>query len=331
MRARTCRIRRGGAVWLTLALMLGSCTTDRTPMAAAPERLVSDEIARPPFYQIDDRGGATLLLLGTIHLGPAAGWKFSNGLLEALDRADRFILEVDLREATEEAISSLVADVVIIDPPNTLIDLVSPETARLLEEKKSDLTRIGMPENALRRMKPWFIAMGLIESAATASGFSADASAESIILAARGMRPLIGLETIAQQIGMLDGLSPKHQDLMLRDALLRLDSAVEDIRALVSAWRRGDEKQLEETARDGVDDLPELEGFYDILLGERNRQWLSTFRSLLDDPEHAGETIFVGVGALHLVGEDGLVDLLREAGYLVESIDHSGSRAGDRI
>ena len=60
-------------------------------------------MATPPFYRIAGGAGATLLLLGTIHVGPPEGWRFSPDVLEAVRRADRFILEIDLRAATEEA------------------------------------------------------------------------------------------------------------------------------------------------------------------------------------------------------------------------------------
>ena len=88
------------------------------------------------------------------------------------------------------------------------------------------------------------------------------------------------------------------------------------------AWRRGDENFLEELAREEIDELPELEEFYAVILRDRNRRWLRVFRSLLDDPKYAGETFFVGVGALHLVGDDGLVNLFRGSGYEILRIDH---------
>ena len=63
-----------------------------------------------------------------------------------------------------------------------------------------------------------------------------------------------------------------------------------------------------------------------MVLTDRNQRWLEIFRWLLDSPEFAGETIFAGVGALHLVGDDGLIHLLRESGYDAETIDQSETR-----
>jgi uncharacterized protein YbaP (TraB family) len=321
---------KGVMTWLSVALLITSCGTNQAPTAAAPDQPVAIDSAMPPFYQIDGGPGATLLLMGTIHLGPPEGWKFSPAILEGLDRADRFILEVDLRKATEDAVGTLLANLVIIEPPYSLVDVVSPETAKILDEKDAELARMGMPRNARRRLKPWYITMSLLESATTRSGFSPDASAESVILEALGTRPLIGLETFEEQIKIFDDLSRRNQDLILRDTLLKLDTAVEDIQSLVMAWRRGDEMRLAELARDGIDELPELDAFFDIIGSGRNRRWVPKLRSFLDNPEYASETLFVGVGALHLVGDDGLVDLLRAEGYAVEKVDHSGIQRAEQ-
>jgi len=314
-------------VYLSLPLLLTGlltgCGSYSSPVATTSS---FDGYATPPFYRIDGGGGGTLLLMGTIHLGPRKGWQFSVELLEGLEQADRVVLEVDLRTATEDSVSTLLADTVVIQPPNTLADLVSPETAKLLEENDARLAEMGMPENARNWKKPWYIALWLVESASTQSGFETSASADEAILEALGTRPLLGLESIEEQLAIFDNLSPELQDIMLQDTLLRLDTAVEEINSLVGAWRRGDEDLLEELARDGFDELHGREEFYEVVLTDRNQRWLSTFRRLLDDPEYAGETIFAGVGALHLVGEDGLVRLLRESGYEAQSVDQSERR-----
>lgn len=314
----TLRSLRGAIFWLPLALLLGGCGSNTAPSIAES---TAQDFVTPPFYRIDGNAGGTLLLMGTVHLGPPEGWRFSPAIRKGLDRADRFILELDLRLVTEDAVSSLLADKVLLQPPNSLLDVVSPETARLLEENDAKLDAMGMPRDARKWKKPWYVALWLLESASVQSGLVASASAESVIFEALGDRPLLGLETFEEQLGFFDDLSPELQDVMLQDSLRRLDAVVDEIQTLVSAWKRGDEERLEEMARDGIDALPDLEKFYDVMLTDRNQRWMTVFETLLDDPEYARKTIFVGVGALHLVGETGLVHLLRESGYEVEAID----------
>lgn len=313
-------ILRVALVWPALALLALGCSGSSTP---TPDLGLHEGVATPPFYQIEGHKGAKIMLMGTVHLGPPGGWRLSPEILAALDRADRFILEIDQRTINEEAVATLLAEIVVIEPPNSLLDLVSPETARLLDEHDASIAELGMPRDARNWVEPWFIAISLIESSSTRSGFDATASAEEIILEASGTRPLVGLETFAEQLGFFDDLSPRLQDLLLRETLIGLATADEEIHALVRAWQSGNEEDLEALGRDGVDEFPELEEFYKILIGDRNRRWISVFVTLLENPELSDETIFVGVGALHLLGEDGLIQLFRKAGYTARSLDQT--------
>lgn len=288
----------------------------------------SDAYARatPPFYRVEGGRGATLLLLGTIHLGPEKGWILSPAVESGIATADQIALEVDLRLATEDAVSTLVAELALLGPGQKISDVVAPETAKLLEDEDETLTRLGVPPGMRKLMKPWFMATVLGESIYTDVGLSSASAVEYHILESLGERPLIGLETFEEQLRIFDSLSPEYQDLMLRETLLHLDKAGETVEELVLAWQEGDEVELARLAREGIDELPELEGFYDIVLGDRNRRWVSQLRTLLDDREREGDEVLVAVGALHLVGRDSLVELLRAAGYRVERVPQQVGR-----
>ena len=330
--------------WLpvVLILSLGGCASSPARDSPAHSSQQTNEnyennenYATPPFYQIDRGRGASLLIMGTVHLGPLGGWQFHKAVRQGLEEADRFVLEVDQRSANAEEIGSLLAKLVGVEQGSSLRELVSPETAKLLDEKDPVLTQLGLPRNARRWNKPWYLAIQLTEVAATQSGYALAASADGVILSAVGppagtvagsgsvSRPLIALETIEEQLRFFDDLSPQFQDLMLNDTLSRMETAPDDVRELVAAWQTGDEESIERLARDGIDELPELEQFFDLLLRQRNLRWMKTFHMLLDQPQYRGETILVGVGAFHLVGETGLLNLFREANYRVRKIDQS--------
>jgi len=289
------------------------------PAADAPAAALA-VTARPPFYRVAGGSGASLLLLGTIHVGPAEGWRLAPAIEAGIASADRVALEVDLRLATEDAVSSLMAELVLLGAGESLPTQVAPETAKLLDEEDAALARLGFPAGMRNRMKPWFVAVGLAESVYAEAGLTGEAATERVILAGLGERPLVGLETFEEQLRFLDGLPPDLADLMLRDTLARLDTAQAEVRELLAAWSAGDEAALARLAREGADALPGLDRFYDRLLGERNRRWLAQLAPLVDDPAHSGETVLVAVGALHLVGDDSLVALLRAAGHRVEAV-----------
>lgn len=323
-RARASRVAIFAAA-LAACFVAGGCaqTQDARPGAstsAAPLAKSAAGFETPPYYRVSGGPGATLLLLGTIHIGPEAGWTLSPAIESGIARADKLILEIDLRLATEEAVSTVVANVALLPPGTTLASVVAPPTAKLLLEEDATLTRMGFPPAMRSRMKPWFVAVGLSESIYRDSGLSSKAATEEQLMRALGLRPLIGLETFEEQLHLFDALPLGLQDLMLRDTIERLDDAEVELAELVQAWRTGDEPTLARLAREGIDELPELDRFYDVLLGERNRRWVGKLRPLVERPEHRGETVLVAVGALHLVGKDSLVEQLRTAGLRVEAI-----------
>ena len=135
-----------------------------------------------------------------------------------------------------------------------------------------------------------------------------------------GDRPLSGLESFDEQLGLFDSLSVRLQDLILRDSLGRLDETAAEMELLVDAWQVSDRPRLEEISRQGIDEYPDLEAFYDVLLRDRNQNWVAPLSAHLDDAEQANTNVFVAVGALHLVGDDGVPALLEAAGYEVEVI-----------
>mgnify|MGYP006195094091 CR=1 FL=1 len=122
---------------------------------------------------------------------------------------------------------------------------------------------------------------------------------------------------IAQQIALFDGLEPGLQQQSLEDVLRDAEQMEENINRLHDLWRRGDAEGIEaETNQRMRDEYP---GLYDRINRDRNLAWLPVLQERLDRGGNDDDVLVV-VGALHLLGDDGLVHLLREAGYTVERL-----------
>jgi len=318
----------GAALLTTLLALLTSCATDPGPSApgrptlrsAPSEREAVRAVVRPPFFRVAARDGAALSVMGTIHLGPSEGWQPSAEIDQAIARADRFALELNLRSIDPDAVGSLLASLVLLPPGRTIEDVIAPETAKLLDMRDALLSRYGMPRNARVRFKPWYIVVSLIEGTATEAGYDMTQSADQMLVDRIGARPLMGLEEIETQLALFDGLAPAAQDAMLRDTVDRLPEATEELETLLEAWRTADRDELLRLSRIGEEEFPALEAFFERLLVERNRNWVEILAPMLEDPSLDGQEIFVGVGVLHLVGPDGLETLFRDAGFDVERI-----------
>ena len=296
-----------------LALLLLSYNT--TLETIAPDETPN---ATPPFFEIRGGQGATLQLLGTIHLGPPEGWSFAPEIDRALAQATTLVMEIDLSQATEEAVSDAILRYGMLPDESSLSGIITAKTAHLIEEHDAALTAIGLPSGLRERLKPWFIALRLVESTSRQTRYLLGRSADQQVFRALGARELIALETLDEQLGIFDDLSPEFQELILQDSLIRYATAPDSLEELVGAWRANDQDALIRLAREGVETLPELDAFFDILLEGRNQNWLPTLTGLLESPDRAGTTVLVAVGTLHLVGPGSLPDLLRLEGYRAE-------------
>ena len=325
-RAERARRRSASIRWLFAVLLLalvGCAKNGEDP--AEPGRIdrsTADAPApvRPPFLRVAGRGGATLLVLGTLHLGPESGWRFSPEIDREIDDATRFVLELDPDKLDEAQMGSLVTELAFLPPGTWLEDVISPDTAKHLAERDDELTAAGLPAHIRGRFEPWFLAVTLLELSARDTPYSLAHSADGQIAARRAGRGLIGLETADEQLRMLDAQPRSVQDAMLGDTLERLPNAAQELGSMVAAWRRADREVLALVARQGVEAYPALESFYEVLLDDRNRRWVEQLRPVLEDPAHADTKVFVAVGALHLIGPKGLERLFLDAGYEVTRI-----------
>jgi uncharacterized protein YbaP (TraB family) len=163
-------------------------------------------------------------------------------------------------------------------------------------------------------MQPWFVAVLIAELRYTKAGYSAQDGVDCQIAtrAQRDGKPLKGLETVAQQLGFLATMPMDEQREFLAATLEESADAAE-LREITAAWRKGDLKRLEKLLRDGELESPEL---YQRIVVDRNRAWLPQIEAMLAD---AGDHDYLVVtGAAHMVGKQGLVELLREKGYSIK-------------
>ena len=309
------RLRR--VLVLALVVLLGAACGRTADRASTPE---PDGLARPPFVQVETEAGPTLFLLGTIHLGPPDGWRFSPEIERVVAEADTLVLEIDVAGLDADEVATATAERVILQGGRRLPDVLSPETNAVLEARDAELSEIGLTARARSLYEPWFLFVGLGELSARRSDLSLSKSVESALLERFGGDEMLALETYVEQLDMLDGLPLPLQDLMLRDALSRLDEADAELTVLVEAWREADRATLLDQARAGVDELPELEAVYTLLLDDRNERWLEPLEAIARDPAREGQTVLVAVGALHVVGDVGVPALLQKAGYTVTRI-----------
>ena len=290
-----------------LPLLLALATT---PAAAEPP---------VPLLWKASNGDTSVYLLGSFHLLKPGDYPLSPDVDAALEDAEAVLFEVPPAEMASPEVAVKMLQAAVRTDGTTLDQEIGPELAARLRAW-SDALPEGSPYSAqmLQSFEPWFA--GLVISIQQMTQFGLEESLgldrHFMARAEEAGKPVAGLETVAAQIALFDGMDRVEQVQMLADALEDIESGMDEIMALHGAWRAGDAAFLHERmAAEMRAEFPEL---YQAINVDRNQAWLPQLVERLETGE--GDDTLVVVGALHLLGEDGVVEGLRERGYAVERI-----------
>lgn len=259
-----------------------------------------------------------IYLFGTMHvLAPDAAWR-TRAYDEAYRRADAVWFEADLTGVGRRTIDDLLARYGV-DPQRPLSAKLAP---RQLAELKPLLARHRTPLDRIDHMRPWAAALMLSVQPLLERGAQVDAGADAAVTrqARAAAKPIRTFETLEDQVRMFAGLSEPVELKYLTDVMeerrggLRLQLPRPG-GSIDQAWMAGD------LARLGPRLVGEMRRkspeFYEAFLLRRNLAWAEAL-----DREMAtgGGVHLVNVGALHMVGADGLPSLLAAKGYRVTRI-----------
>lgn len=268
-------------------------------------------------------GKNELYILGSIHVGTRDMYPFSTQILSALREADTLIFECDTEsEQSAQAMQSMI----LLPNGEILSDKISLQTSEMVDKAAC---KLGYASSALQSLKPWALtSMFTTQSAAiqmkTSGKKAAAMGVEEMIRREAGSKTTIYLETVEEQLGLMDGFSPELQDYLLQSACKAiLEEATDDELALWPQWWR--DGNAEAFAHHYFSDLqkesnPELASeYHSALMTTRNRQMAQKLAQLMEDETH-GEC-FAVVGLMHLVlSGDSILHELEQLGYQAEKI-----------
>jgi uncharacterized protein len=257
-------------------------------------------------------GPNTITILGSIHFLKKENYPLKKNIETALDSAKKLVLEINLQATDAQKNQQVVMEKAVNRDGSTLQQNISAETFALTEEKARDL---GIDVSSLSPFKPWFVALTLSSLKLQKLGLDPTYGVDRHLAerAKKSGKPISGLETFELQIEVFDGLSPRDQESMLRETLQDMDALEKSADRIVQAWLKGDTASLEESLLSGMRAYPAL---FQKLIVDRNRRWLPEIERMIKQ----GENPLIVVGAAHLVGKDGVIELLKQRGYTVEQL-----------
>jgi uncharacterized protein YbaP (TraB family) len=270
---------------------------------------------RGTLYRVDYRGH-TCYLFGTVHVGQAAFYPLEPQVTRALTKAGKLVIEVDIRD-TAAMQQAVVRHGFYADGQTLNTQLAADDLAKL----KEALQGLDIPFENVARMKPWMMANLLIIQEMARNGFATEEGIEMyFLLIAKKQKKAVGeLETIDYQLSLFDQLSRQQQQDYLRETLQDLGNGdiLKKSAALIDAWSRADSQAMSALSQEMMNDDAASSGLIEqLLLIGRNPGMATKIEALLKNDK----ATFVAVGALHLIGDKSVPDLLKQRGYQVTKI-----------
>jgi len=257
---------------------------------------------------------ATVYILGSMHMAKPDIYPLPQKIEESFAKSAVLALEADPAKAQDTALLRQMLAAAAYAKGGTLKEHLSGETFELA---RREIERLGLPMETFSRTKPWFLAMS-IETLELQRLDYDPANGIDIYFAgkAAGEKQIVELESFDYQIRLLNGFSDREQELFLLYTLKEMATLQDEIEELMAAWRTGDTKSMERLVTRTLTESPELQPIFAKLFFKRNREMTARIEQLLKGKQ----TVFVAVGAAHLVGKEGIIEQLRGKGFTEEQM-----------
>lgn len=253
------------------------------------------------------KGKQLFYLAGSVHMLSARDYPLPPEYLLALQLSETLVLETDLEQLSSPlGIQQMIALNSYPSGENLLQHLSAP-----LAKQLADYCRVHkIPLEQITRFKPAFAAIMLTTTQLQAQGATApgvDAFLQDE--AKKSGKKIAGLETMQQHLDVITELNNSGAETLIKSTMDDLKNSSEDFDAMRKAWRSGDLTQLDHLY---LDDLKNYPAIYQSLIVKRNNAWV---KLLVAEPQT--KPVFVVVGALHLAGDQGLIEQLTQQGYQI--------------
>ena len=254
---------------------------------------------------------STVYILGSIHLLKKDVYPLDRAIEYAFDRSDYLSVEADIGDMGNIDLGGFLTKA-LYPGDDTIANHLSSEAVALVKEQ---MERLGLPPETVMKQKPWLLALIIPSLTLMNAGYDPEYGIDKHFLnKARGDKKILELESLNYQLNLLSGFSDKEQGLLLLYEIKDLENLTREVDSMVKAWQAGDVQAIEGFQTKTMGEDKRFYPIYDKLINVRNKGMTAKIEKYLE----SSGTYFVIVGAGHLVGNKGIIQLLRTKGYKVD-------------
>ncbi len=260
----------------------------------------------------------TSYLYGTIHLIPKKDFFMTDATKKAFDASQKVTFEINMKEMSNPMAMMSIFTKALIPNGKKLKDFLNDEDYGLVQRKFDSL---GLPLKMLERVKPMFLSVMVgsdgeqipMDGSTKESNKSTSYEMEFLKMGETQKKEFGGLETVEFQMGIFDSIPYQVQADMLVKTIKSGGSGSDELTKMVEMYKNQDIEAMCQMLKSGEES--ELGNYENMLLNNRNINWIPLMSKAMLE-----KSTFFAVGAGHLGGEKGVVNLLKKAGYTVKPL-----------
>ncbi|MCP5102540.1 MAG: TraB/GumN family protein [bacterium] len=264
-------------------------------------------------WEVDSAAGKHYLL-GSIHLLKKEHYPLKKSIEDAFEKTDVLAVEIDLSPDKMMQQSLMLMQKGMYTGEETLKGNLSEKTYQLAQTK---LKEMDMDITMFQKFRPWMLAMTITSMKMIKLGFAPTYGIDSYFMGkAAGKKEIAELEGIDFQVKLFDGLSKEENEEFLLSSILEADHIEKEFAGMLDAWVSGDIEKMEKLLTENTQKYPELQNLYKKLLDDRNERMVEKIVTYFK----TGKKYLVMVGAAHMVGKKGVVQLLKDKGFKLKQL-----------
>ncbi|NOZ54160.1 MAG: TraB/GumN family protein [Gammaproteobacteria bacterium] len=257
---------------------------------------------------------AVIYLYGSIHMAKASMYPLNSSIEQAFEIADTLVVEVNELKSNQVKIQKILLTKGVYSGDETLYDNLDKKTRSLLQ---AFLKKYSLAYFSIAKMRPTMAALTLTITRMTQLGFSAERGIDRYFInkAQANNKAILQLESGVEQLNLL--LNITDDDLFLRYSLTSLSEAESVMATLIDAWKTGNVTKMHKLVlEEPLNDNPLFKPLFKALFTDRNIKMVKKIKQYLNTKNN----YFVVIGAGHMVGEQGIIALLKKSGYTVKQL-----------
>ena len=262
-------------------------------------------------------GTTYIYLLGSVHVANQDLYPLDKTIEDTFDSADYLVVEVNTNNLSQIHASELLMQYGVYTGGDSFKNNVSEELynklAELFQENEIDIALFN-------DYKPFVIYNFMSQLILKSLGYKVENGIDLYFMDKADVSDMsiLELETTEYQLSLLNSIPDEIIIRLMQYDIENLETE-KYLQDLFDAWEDGDAVKMETVAFDILVEVPELAPYYEIMYGQRNDNMVQKIEEFL-----AGDEVyFIVVGAAHLVGENGLLNLLQNKGYVLEQLNDS--------